>query len=79
MNKTNDESWKRILITMNAGIKENTEKLCGVLIQTKEESAKLPSKVIKLAKVPAWSKDLSLDIFEKQIRAWNEINADVSE
>ena len=38
IDKTNEESWKRILIEMNAGNKENTEKLYGVLIKNKELS-----------------------------------------
>ena len=44
--------------------------MCGVLIKSKEESVKLPSKGIKPAKVPAWSKDMSLEVFETQIKAF---------
>ena len=79
MNQTNEESWKRILIEMNAGNRENTEELCRVLMKNEDENAKQTSKVIKTAKVPAWSKDMSLEVFEKQIKVWNDINGDVSE
>ena len=54
---------------MNARNRENTEKMCGILTKTKEEIAKQPSKVIKPAKVPVWSNDISLEVFEKQIKA----------
>ena len=57
---------------------ENTEKLCGILIRSKEEHEK-PSKVIKPARVPAWLKDMSLEVFEKQIKAWSDISSDVTE
>ena len=79
MNKANEESWRRVLTGMNNKSTENTEKLCGILIKNKEENAKQPSKVIKPAKVPAWSKDMSLEVFEKQIKAWIEINSDAPE
>ena len=36
-------------------------------------------RVVKLAKVPTWTKDLSLKTYTKQVNTWNEINKDVSE
>ena len=69
-NKTDDESRKRILMDINAENKENTEKLCEVLIKNKEESAKQPSKVSKPAKVSAWTKYMSLEVFEKTIQSF---------
>ena len=78
MNKVNEESWRRVLTEINDKSAENTEKLCGILIRNKEEHAK-PSKVIKPARVPAWSKDMSLEVFEKQIKAWSDINSDIPE
>ena len=40
---------KSIMKNMNERNTENIEKLCGVLIRSKEESANQPSKVIKAA------------------------------
>ena len=79
MNKANEESWRRVLIELNEKSAENTEKLCGILIQNKEEHAKQPSRVTNPAQVPALSKDVSLGVFEKQMKAWNDINSEVPE
>ena len=73
------KDWKAVMKQMNEWNAENIERLCGVLIRSREESAKQPSKVIKLAKVPNWSKEMSMETFEKQIKAWSEINEDVPE
>ena len=60
-------SWEWILLEMKAGNKENIERLCGILIKNKKENRKWPFKVIKHAKASAWSKGMSLDVYEKQI------------
>ena len=68
MNRTNNESWKRILREIHV---KNTKKQWEVvwsIDENKEESARQPRKVIKLVKVPAWSKEMSLKFFEKQIK-----------
>ena len=67
------------MMQMNEWNTENIERLCGVLVRNREENAKQPSKVIKPAKVPMWSKEMSLETYEKQIRAWSDINEDVTE
>ena len=64
---------------MNEGNKKNTEKLCGVLMKNEEKSAKQPSKVIDAAKTLVRSKEISLELFHKQITAWSKISADVPE
>ena len=74
MNKANKESWRRVMTEITNKRTENTEKLCGILIKSKDKNTKQPSKVIKPAKFPAWSKDMSSEVFEKQVKAWNEIN-----
>ena len=56
--KTYEVSWKRILMEIYAGYKENKEKFCGVLIKNKEESAKQPSKVIKLQRFDIFGTEL---------------------
>ena len=73
------KDWKNIMREMNTWNTDNIERLCGVLVRSREESAKHPSKVIKPAKVPTWSKEMSLETFEKQIQAWSQINEDVPE
>merc|ERR1712041_33280 len=35
------------------------------------------SKLTKLAKVPSWAKDMSLETYTKQIMTWTGINEDV--
>ena len=37
------------------------------------------TKLIKLAKVPSWTKDISLETYAKQIATWTGINEDVPE
>ena len=36
-----------------------------------------PARVTKPAKVPSWTRDLTLETYIKQIEAWNDINEDV--
>merc|ERR1712240_400330 len=38
-----------------------------------------PNKLVKLAKVPSWSKDMKLDAYLKALEVWMEMNKDVSE
>ena len=35
------------------------------------------ARVTKPAKVPSWTKDISLETYIKQIETWNEVNEDV--
>ena len=44
-----------------------------------EESEKVTSNVIQAAKAPVWSKEMSLQVFSKQIIAWSKMNVDVPE
>ena len=37
------------------------------------------TKLTKPAKVPSWSKDMSLEMYTKQLITWTEINEDVPE
>ena len=48
------KDWKNVMREMNAWNNENIERLCGVLVRSREESARQPSKVIKPAKVPTY-------------------------
>ena len=38
-----------------------------------------PSKLTKPAKVPSWTKDMSLETYVKQLTAWQQINEDIPE
>ena len=38
-----------------------------------------PSKLVKPAKVPSWSKGMKLDVYVKVLEVWMEMNKDVSE
>ena len=69
---------KALIGHMNEKNMDNIEKLCGIIVKSRDENAK-PSKVIKTAKVPIWSKEMSLETFSKQISTWNEVNLDVPE
>ena len=37
------------------------------------------ARLTKLAKVPTWTKKMSLETYVKQLASWSELNADVSE
>ena len=38
-----------------------------------------PAKLTKPAKVPSWTKDMSLETYIKQLTAWQQINEDIPE
>ena len=38
-----------------------------------------PNKLVKLAKVPSWSKGMKLEVYEKSLQVWMEMNKDLSE
>ena len=69
--------------------KQMNEKLATMMNQPKtEESTKATTteaevnrvtKLTKLAKVPSWTKDMSLETYAKQIATWTGINEDVPE
>ena len=40
-------------------------------------SSQRPAKLTKPAKVPSWTKDMSLETYVKQLTTWHEINEDV--
>ena len=42
-------------------------------------SSQRPAKLTKPAKVPSWTKDMSLEKYVKQLTTWQEINEDVPE
>ena len=59
------KNWKATMLQMNEWNCENIERFCAVLVRNREENAKQPSKVIKPAKVPVWSKEMSMETYEK--------------
>ena len=38
-----------------------------------------PAKLTKPAKVPSWTKDMSLETYVKQLTTWQQINEDIRE
>ena len=46
---------------------------------TPKTTAGRVAKLTKLAKVPSWTKDMSLETYSKQIAIWTDINEDVPE
>merc|ERR1712101_65446 len=38
-----------------------------------------PAKLTKPAKVPSWTKDMSLETYVKQLTTWQQINEDIPE
>ena len=44
-----------------------------------EETIKQTTKVMKIAKVPVWSKEINIEMFEKQIHVQADINVCVVE
>ena len=67
-------------------INSNTESMAKLLKSKKSEVSPSPShdagtarvsKLTKPAKVPSWTKDMSLETYVEQLAAWQEINEDV--
>ena len=67
-------------------VDSNTENIKSLLNVRKREHSPLvhsasqrPSKLTKPAKVPAWTKDMSLETYVKQLTTWQQINEDIPE
>ena len=67
-------------------IHSNTENIKSLLNVRKREhspsvhpSSQRPSKLTKPAKVPSWTKDMSLETYVKQLTTWQQINEDIPE
>ena len=57
---------------MSDAITKGNENMCK-LLQGR------PNKLVKLAKVPSWSKSMKLEAYLKALEVWMEMNKDVSE
>ena len=69
---------KKLMVQINKQNTGNIEQVVSVLKAKKDEHAETrTARITKLAKVPSWSKDLSMETYVKQIETWNEINEDV--
>ena len=69
-------------------INSNTESMAKLINSKKSEVTPSPSndagtvrvsKLTKPAKVPSWTKDMSLETYVKQLATWQDINEDVPE
>ena len=64
----------------------NSELLQGLQNMTQSMTAAImsgnkdrPNKLVKPAKVPSWSKGMKLEVYEKSLQVWMEMNKDLSE
>ena len=84
INKEKEESLlldglKRLMTQIAGQNTDNMTKLVDSL-KTKEEktvSEVRTAWVTKPAKVPSWTKDLTLETYIKQVETWNDVNEDV--
>ena len=70
-------------------INTSTENITSLMTSKKSEASSAPSstdaginrvsKLTKPAKVPSWTKDMSLETYTKQLMTWTGINEDVPE
>ena len=68
------------LVTHRAGQNTNNmTKLVDSLKTKKEETVSevRTARVTKPAKVPSWTKDLTLETYVKQVETWNDVNEDI--
>ncbi len=81
------DGLKKVLIHLSTQSTENMEGLANVyrasttelvdsLIRRNEDVSR-STKLTKPAKVPNWTKDLTLEVYAKQIKAWNTASEDV--
>ena len=65
------------------GMKAMSDAMSGAITKGNENLCKLlqgrPNKLVKLAKVPSWSKSMKLEAYMKALEVWMEMNKDVSE
>merc|ERR1711889_12373 len=57
---------------MSDAISKGNEKMCELFKGR-------PNKLVKLAKVPSWSKDMKLEAYLKVLEVWMQMNSSVSE
>ena len=81
------DGLKKVLVHLSSQSTENMEGLTNAFRATTTElvdsltrkagDVSRSTKLTKPAKVPNWTKDLTLEIYAKQIRAWNTASEDV--
>ena len=70
------EGLKRAMVQISGQNAENMNVLVESLKAKKDDFVR-PARVTKPAKVPTWTKDITLETYIKQIETWNEVNEDV--
>ena len=58
---------------------DGLKKLVDPIVKRGGDARPTTSRVVKPAKIPTWSKEMSMETYVKQIENWEEINADVLE
>ena len=73
------DGLKRLVTQISGQNSENMTKLVDSLKTRKEETVSevRTARVTKPAKVPSWTKDLTLETYVKQVETWNDVNEDV--
>ena len=64
-----------ILVGMNKLVKSQNTNMAAMIESMKTKTTKL----VKPAKVPGWTKEMTLDVYLKALEVWMEMNKDVSE
>ena len=74
--KISNQNTDNMTILVNS-LKKNDSS--GTESSTATETSSRTTKLMKPAKVPSWTKDMSLETYSKQIATWTDINEDVLE
>ena len=75
---SNTENMTSLVMSLKESFKKETVP-SGSSSSTTEARVNRVTKLTKPAKVPSWTKDMSLETYAKQIATWTGINEDVSE
>ena len=70
------EGLKRVLHQISGQHTDNMNVLVDSLNKRNDDVVR-PAKLTKPAKVPIWTKDLTLEVYVKQIQAWNDASEDI--
>merc|ERR1712030_208507 len=76
LENSREEGLKKLMVQISGQNTENMNVLVESLNAKKDDSVR-PARVTKPAKVPTWTKDITLETYIKQIETWNEVNEDV--
>ena len=70
------DGLKKVMVQISGQNTDNMNVLVESLTAKKDDVVR-PARLTKPAKVPTWTKDITLETYMKQIEAWNDVNEDV--